>query len=299
MEFFFAYPEMTGVELDMLDAGPLDEVARAVERAGFDGISLTEHPAPGSAWLAAGGHQTLDPFVGLGFVAAATTNLRLLTHVSVGPYRNPFLLAKAAATVDRLSRGRMVLGLGVGYHKTEYYALGVDFEERNALFDEALEVLPLHWSGEPFSYDGIHFSARNVQARPCPVQNPIPVWIGGNSRLSRRRAALLADGWMPMQGGPELSATARTVQISDDETLERMVGEVQREAIAADRGSIDVQWTYQDPSLRIPEAEPDRHRERFAWLESIGVTSLVVSVKSTEAATTLAFVESFGRTYLR
>ena len=71
--------------------------------------------------------------------------MRLLTYLAVAPYRNPFLLAKAAATVDKLSGGRFILGLGAGYHKTEFFALGVDFEERNALFDEALEVLPLHW----------------------------------------------------------------------------------------------------------------------------------------------------------
>jgi alkanesulfonate monooxygenase SsuD/methylene tetrahydromethanopterin reductase-like flavin-dependent oxidoreductase (luciferase family) len=131
MQFYFAYPETNGAERDMLDAGDLGDVAQAVERAGFDGLSLTEHPIPGARWLASGGHQSLDPFVGLGFAAGVTHRIRLLTHLSVAPYRNPFLLAKAAATVDKLSRGRMVLGLGVGYHKAEYYALGVDFDERN------------------------------------------------------------------------------------------------------------------------------------------------------------------------
>ena len=91
----------------------------------------------------AGGHQTLDPFVALAFAAAVTKRLRLLTYLAVVPYRNPFLLAKAAATLDRLSGGRFILGVGSGYLKTEFFALGVDFDERNALFDEALDVLPL------------------------------------------------------------------------------------------------------------------------------------------------------------
>src|SRR5262245_14460348 len=101
MRFFFHYPETTGADGDMLDPGPLGEVAAAAERAGFEGLALTDHPVPGARWLSSGGHQSLDPFVGLGFAAAATERLRLLTHLSVAPYRNPFLLAKAAATVDR------------------------------------------------------------------------------------------------------------------------------------------------------------------------------------------------------
>jgi len=299
MRFFFAYPEMNGTELDMLDAGEIGEVAQAVERAGFDGLSLTEHPIPGARWLANGGHQSLDPFVGLGFAAGLTSRILLLTHLSVAPYRNPFLLAKATATVDKLSRGRMVLGLGVGYHKSEYHALGVDFDKRNNLFDEALEVLPLHWRGEPFSYRGRGFDARDVIARPRPVQIPIPIWIGGNSKLSRRRAAERAQGWMPMSGGTDLSATARTPPITDNATLATMIDEVQRDAADQGRDPIEINWNYLDPGIQRPGAEPKRHREAFEALEDIGVTSLVVTARSTDASATLDFIHGFGETFLR
>jgi probable F420-dependent oxidoreductase len=151
MKFMFSYPEVPGTEIEMLDAGPVAELAQAAEAAGFGGFAFTEHPAPAAKWMATGGHPTLDPFVALGHVAAVTKTLRLLTYLTVLPYRNPMLLAKAAATVDLLSGGRFILGVGTGYLKGEFRALGVDFEERNALFDEALDVLPLHWSGEPFS----------------------------------------------------------------------------------------------------------------------------------------------------
>ena len=87
----------------MLDAGPVDEVAAAAEAAGFQGLAFTEHPAPGTRWLDAGGHQTLDPFAALPFAAAATSRIRLLTYLCVLPYRNPLVTAKAAATVDKLS----------------------------------------------------------------------------------------------------------------------------------------------------------------------------------------------------
>src|SRR6201996_7413437 len=215
----YQYPDLTGLEGDMLDSGPVAGLARVAEDAGWDGFAFTEHPAPGLRWLETGGHQTLDPFVALGYVAAVPSRLKLLTYLSVLPYRNPMLLAKAAATVDILSGGRFILGAGTGYNKSEFHALGVDFDERNALFDEALEVLPLHWSGEPFSYTGRHFSARDVIARPRPPQQPIPIWLGGNSKLTRRRVAERADGWMPMLGPDWLFATARTSAMSAGDQL--------------------------------------------------------------------------------
>jgi probable F420-dependent oxidoreductase len=129
--------------------------------------------------------------VALGAVAAVTERISLLTYLAVTPYRNPMLLAKAAATVDMISGGRFILGMGTGYLKGEFFALGVDFEQRNALFDEALEVLPMHGSGERFSYEGRHFNARDLIARPSP-KRPIPIWIGGNSKLTRRRVAAKA-----------------------------------------------------------------------------------------------------------
>jgi probable F420-dependent oxidoreductase len=222
VKFVFNYPETSGLESDLLDSGEISDVARAVEAAGFDAFALTEHPIPGANWLAHGGHQTLDPFVGLAFAAAVTERIQLLTHLSVAPYRNPFMLAKTAATLDRLSQGRFILGLGAGYHKTEFFALGVDFDERNALFDEALELLPKAWSGEPFDAQGIHFTAKGVIQRPRPARVPIPIWIGGNSKLSRRRVAERAQGWMPMGGPPQLSATARTPAIGSLDELGKM-----------------------------------------------------------------------------
>ncbi|MCK9905014.1 LLM class F420-dependent oxidoreductase [Parafrankia colletiae] len=299
MRFIYHYPETNGTERDMLDAGALHEVAAAAERAGFYGFCLSEHPAPSARWLASGGHQSLDPFVALGYVAAATRRLRLHTNLTVGPYRNPFLLAKAAATVDKLSGGRLVLGLGTGYMKTEFFALGVDMAERNVLFDEILDVLPLHWSGEPFSYQGLHFDARNVIARPRPVQIPIPIWIGGNSKLSRRRIAERAQGWMPLVGPPELSAAVRTAAIGSLGELTGMINEVREAAAAAGRSdTIDVQYSYKDRSLASPTVEADRHREALAEIEKAGVTAIVVSSPSSTPTATLEFLEAFGSTYI-
>jgi probable F420-dependent oxidoreductase len=296
MKYNFQYPETIGTELDMLRAGPMGQVAALAERWGFGALSLSDHPVPGRRWLEAGGHQTLDPFVGLAFAAEATSRLRVLTNLAVGPYRQPMLTAKAAATLDKLSDGRLILGIGVGYLKGEYHALGVDHGERNRLVDELLDVLPLHWSGEPFSYQGGDFDARDVIALPAPVQRPIPIWIGGNSPLSRRRA-LRAQGWMPMIGGVELATTTRTTMIETFADAARLVRQVT--SAAADEGRVeplDVMLPYWVEGL---VEEPDRHREAIAGLEAAGVTWLTISPPpADDLAATAEFIEAFGTLYL-
>jgi probable F420-dependent oxidoreductase len=294
VRFLLHHPETSGTAADMLDPGHPVEVAVRAEEVGFDGYGLTEHPVPGARWLENGGHQSLDPFVALGAVGAATSRIRLITNIVVAPYRNPFLLAKAAATVDKLSGGRMTLGLGSGYLKGEFHALGVDFDERGALFDELLEVLPLHWSGEAFSFEGRHFSARDVVALPRPVQDPIPVWIGGNSAAARRRVVSGgAQGWMPMMVSAQVSATARTRHIGSLAELADLVAEVRA---AADR-PLDVMVSYHPEGGDVLD-EPERHRDAFAEYEKAGVTWLVVSPATRTRDETFRFLDDFGGAYL-
>src|SRR6202789_1660592 len=121
-------------------------VAAATEASGIHGFGFTDHPAPSRRWLEAGGHEALDPFVAMGYAAARTTTLRLIPNIVGLPYRNPFVVAKSGATLDLLSGGGFTLAVGVGYLKREFAALGVDFEERAALFDEALDVIRAIWT---------------------------------------------------------------------------------------------------------------------------------------------------------
>jgi probable F420-dependent oxidoreductase len=298
VKFILQFPDTHGLEGDMLGEHHVGEVAAEAERAGFDALSLTDHPAPGANWLAHGGHQSVDPFVGLAFAAAATERIKLLTYLAVLPYRNPFVTAKAAATLDRLSGGRFVLGVGAGYLKSEFFALGVDFDERNELFDECLDVMTQCWSGEPFSYTGKHFDARNVVHKPVPAQRPIPIWIGGNSKLSRRRVAQRAQGWMPMGGSPELAQTARTLHIESFDALAAMVREVKE--TAGDRADeLDFCVMYHDESIHSDvTADADRHREAFARYEEAGFGWLVVGGRDKPSAAHTEWVEAFGATYL-
>jgi probable F420-dependent oxidoreductase len=297
VKYLIQHPEPVGVDRDLFAAGDVTVVARAAEAAGWDGLAFTEHPAPGYRWLAqGGGHQTLDPFVALGAAAAVTERIRLLTYLAVVPYRNPLLLAKAAATVDLLSGGRFILGIGTGYLKTEFFALGVEFDERNELMDEALEVLPLHWSGEPFSFDGKHFSARDVVARPSP-RRPIPIWIGGNARVTRRRVATKAQGWMPLIGPPEMARTTRTPHLARLEDVAAAVHELKE--MAGGRGDdLDVVLLYTDDSILEPDVDVERHRDALGRMAAAGATWVSFAWDFSTQGETLAFVRGFADTYL-
>ena len=298
MKYLIQHPEPIGVERDLLDAGDVVPVAKAVEAAGWDGLAFTEHPAPGYKWLAeGGGHQTLDPFVALGAAAAVTNRIKLLTYLAVVPYRNPLLLAKAAASVDLISNGRFILGVGTGYLKGEFFALGVDFDERNELFDEALEVMPLHWSGERFSYQGKHFNARDLVARPSPRKGTIPIWIGGNAKITRRRVATKAQGWMPMTGPAELFSTTRTAHFAGLDDIAVAISDVKE--MAGERAAeLDFLVLYTDDSILQPGKDIERHREAFGRIRDIGATWVSFAWDFSTQAETLAFVDGFGAHYL-
>jgi probable F420-dependent oxidoreductase len=201
------------------------ECAAAAEAMGFDACFVTDHPAPDAKWLAAGGHHALDPFVALSFAAAATTRLRLQTHILVLPYRNPLLTAKSALSLDVLSGGRLTLGVAAGYLKPEFFALGSDFATRNERTDEAIDVIRGVLSTDEFAFAGQEFNTRGTTMRPRPVQRPAPpMWVGGNSRAAIRRAATRGDGWVPFPNPSSAGRTARTAELSTvDELAERVV----------------------------------------------------------------------------
>jgi probable F420-dependent oxidoreductase len=214
-----------GLPVHRVDLGPelmsgraIATQARAAEAAGFDAVFVTDHPFPGEDWLAHGGHHALDPLVALSFAAAATTSLRLHTNLYIAAYRNPFVSAKAVASLDALSDGRVILGIGAGYLEPEFAALGVDFADRNDLTDEAIIAMKEAWTGERVVRSGRSFDAPGNRMLPRPVQRPHPpIWIGGNSRRAIRRAVELADGWAPM---PNPARSARRRHSPPLETLE-------------------------------------------------------------------------------
>lgn len=294
MRILYQYPDAIGPEADMLAAGSVAEVAREVERAGLDGLAFTEHPAPSAKWLSAGGHQTIDPFVALSHAAAVTERIRLFTYLSVAGYRNPFLLGKTAASVDLLSAGRLELGLGAGYQKAEFFALGADFERRNDAMDEALELLPRYWSGEPVAHHGAEFEARDAICRPRPVQQPIPIWIGGNSRLSLERVARGGSGWMPMMTPAVVSATTRTAHIGSAADLAVKVRQLHD---LADGRPIEVLVSYLDHEATTPGASVEKHRHAIGELVEAGATWIGLTKASTSFAHTVDVIGHIAASY--
>jgi probable F420-dependent oxidoreductase len=173
-------------------------MVRALEDAGVSACLTSEHPAPSADWLHndPAAHDCTDPLTAFAYVAACSERLQLFTNVLVLPYRNPFLTAKAASTLQILSDNRLILGVGVGYMKEEFDALGVSFEERGSLADEALETLRAIWAGGAVAKQGRHFHAVGNEPRPVPSPPP-PIWVGGGSDRALERAARWGDGWVP------------------------------------------------------------------------------------------------------
>jgi probable F420-dependent oxidoreductase len=196
------------------------ECAKAAEDAGFSSGAVTDHPIPSYRWLDNGGHYAQDPFVMLSMVAAVTTRLKLQTNIIVLPYRNPFITARAVSSLDHFSGGRVILGMGAGYLKPEYKALGVDFDSRNDLMDEYITAMKLAWTGEDFSFEGTGYNAVGNRMLPTPAQKPHPpLLIGGNSKRALRRTVELGDAWHPFIVPKMVTDTARTANIDGDEDI--------------------------------------------------------------------------------
>jgi probable F420-dependent oxidoreductase len=257
-----------------LDPANIGAFARAAEDAGVDGIALTDHPAPSRKWLEHGGHETIDPFVGLGFMAAVTSRIRLMTTLAVVPYRNPFLMAKSMTAVDVLSGGRATFVLGAGYLRSEFAALGVDFDERNALFDESVEVWKGLWAADEFHFEGRHFTAVGVGLEPRPVQRPHPpLWLGGNARLVRQRVARWGQGWNPMIGGGALLArTARTRAIETDAELTALIQEIKAEMVEHGRDPESLDVAAGSPTPPPADASVEERLDALGHLAELGVT---------------------------
>jgi probable F420-dependent oxidoreductase len=279
----------------------LPPFAKAAEQAGFSAIAFTEHPAPSLKWLRGGGHPTLDPIAALSFVAACTTRLVVMPYLMVLPYRNPLLAAKSIVSLDVLSGGRLVVAAGGGYLRSEFAALGVDFDRRGALFDESLDVLRQVCTAAEFHFNGLHFEARGVTITPGPVQRPHPpVWIGGNGRNARRRVARFGDGWTPLLATEALAATTRTSAITSTAQLGEQIDDLRHLVAAADRDPSGIAVQVNTPLSDIAVSGPsvERLREHLGELEAIGVTHFVVRTPANSVSAATDAVTWFGEQFI-
>ena len=199
------------------DPVAIRDYAQAVEQLGYNHLLAYEHVlgAPRERFETLGRrspytHKTPfhEPFVLFGFLAGLTTNLELVTGILVLPQRQTALVAKQAAEVDVLTRGRLRLGVGIGWNPVEFEALGEDFHNRGRRCEEQVALLRLFWTKELVDFDGEHHTVHSAGINPLPVQRPIPIWMGAMAEPAIKRAARIADGWFPQfPPGPDGAAT--------------------------------------------------------------------------------------------
>ncbi|MGW6567829.1 TIGR03619 family F420-dependent LLM class oxidoreductase [Streptomyces sp. NPDC054975] len=196
-------------------AGPEDllEIARVADRSGFDYLASCDHVAIPRRLAGPMGTVWYDPVATLSFLAAATERVRLLSHVAVVGLRHPLVTAKAYATLDHLSGGRLVLGVGAGHVQEEFEAVGADFVRRGPVLDETIDALRTALGPEEFpEHTGERFAFKDLGQRPRPAQARVPIWVGGSSPAAVRRAALRGDGWLP-QGDPRGKLAAQIARL--------------------------------------------------------------------------------------
>jgi probable F420-dependent oxidoreductase len=234
----------------------------------------------------------------MGFAAARTTTLRLIPNIVVLPYRNPFVVAKSGATLDMLSGGRFTLAVGVGYLKREFTALGVEFDERAALFEEALEVIRGIWTTDDYSFEGRHFSAKGITAHPRPVSQPHPpIWIGGNTAAARKRVATFGDGWCPFPAPAVLAQTARTAALDSVDALAAGIADLRRRCDAAGRDWSRIDITFSNLGGGSPgdaDFNADAYLSGLEKLAAVGVTWVQVQVPGDSLAHAVDAIEAFG-----
>lgn len=265
------------------DAEAVRRVAQAVETAGFDSVWTGEHvvlpdpqapPSPAPPEM-----PFLDPAVALAFAAAHTTRIRLGTGIIILPQRNPLVLAKELATLDVISKGRLIFGVGVGYLQAEFDALGIPFEHKGARTDDYLQAIRAMWTQPQPAHRGRFVSFAGIQAFPRPVQRPHPpIVIGGNTPPAFRRAVRCGNGWYGF--AMNLETTAQCVA-----ALKEAAEQVER---PAELGPLEISIT----PLAAMDADTVK---RFA---DLGVHRLILYYPASTAEDLVAFVEGIANSLI-
>jgi len=248
------------------------------------------------------GHgDALEQLSLMAFIAAKTTRLRLVTSVMILPYRNPVFTAKSLATVDVLSRGRVTVGVGVGWLEEEFRALGAaDFTRRGAVSDEYIRIFKALWTTSPASFHGEFYRFDEIQCLPHPVQKPHPpIWIGGHSKAALRRVARFGDGWHPVGANP-------AVPLGPAE-LQALLDEVYRLTEAEGRDPTRLTISYKAPvydagtplapgvARRPFTGAADQIREDIDTFARLGVSELIFDFRSESQSESLDRMERFAQ----
>ena len=265
-----------------VEDGRFEDAATFSEAAGFEAFMVFDHPLPTDEWMAGGGHHSFDPFVALSFAAKATTHIKLLTGVLIGAYRNAYITAKALASVDKLSGGRVIAGVAAGYLKQEFDALGVgdQFAARGAVLDDTIDAMREVWTGQSMNRPEGRFAAVGMAALPAPAQDPFPIWIGGNAARAARRAVEKGDGWMPGWLPPAVAKSFGTDSLHTLDLMAARTADAQAKRSALGKPPLDIACSpYED--FRTDWAEGCRElRRNLGAYEAAGVNWIMIDPPS-------------------
>ncbi len=256
--------------------------ATAADELGFSSVWAAERllvPMPPNQSWSRRDPTAFEPLASLSYVAALTHRVRLGTSVIILPARNPLLLARATASVDVLSGGRLELGIGIGWMREELDASGVPFRERGKIADEYIEVLRGAWRGE--GHSGRFVQVPPMLFEPKPVKGTIPIWVGGNSDAALRRVARLGDGWIPMGAIEPEALEAKAGRIAD---MARALGRKERIGISCNHQFTKRSLENPQRCIRIVES-----------YEDAGATQLMPRFESESAAEILEMLAMFAQ----
>lgn len=297
MKFTLEYPsDVPTANPELREPTVMRALAGCAEAFGFDAIALADHPAPSAKWRRAGGHNTLDPAVALAFFAAATTTIRLMTHLWVLPFRNPYLTAKTLTSLDIVSGGRLTAGVGAGYLRSEFAALGVDFDDRIRLFDEYLAALRQIWTHPERPVTGSTFTATEELSVDTPIQKPHPpLWIGGNSVATMRRVAEYGSGWCPMVNPAAVASSVRTTAIETVDDFARAVDKLRGLIVASGRDPEGVEIQVAIPAVDFDDDRAVTALNKFVQdMKQAGATRILAHVDAGSASAAEAYMSRFA-----
>ena len=289
-------------------------VARAAEAAGFDFLSVSDHivvPAElksaypyavGGVFGAAEHGHCLDQLATIAFLAGSTERLRLLTSVLVVPHRPAILTAKLLATIDVLSKGRLIVGAGAGWMREEFALLDLPFEARGSVTDEYLEAFRELWTKDRPAYSGKHVRFADVLFYPKPLQRPHPpIWIGGESPAALKRAVRLANAWYPgnnnqrrpLDTPARLAAAVAALRV-DCEQAGRDPGQLGISLLVQDPFQWSAHKTQDGSGRRLFTGSSDEMVGDAGALAAIGVCHVAVRLGGQSIADAVARIERFG-----
>lgn len=267
----------------------ITEISRAAEDLGYDSLWVSDHiviPRSHRGF----GDKFYELFSVLAYIAAITNQVRLGTSVIVAPYRNPLVTAKIISTIDVLSEGRTIIGVGPGWLEDEFNAIGANFRDRGMVTDEYIEILKVLFTEKNPEYSGKYISFKDIGFSPLPFQKPHPpIWIGGNSRRALERAVKYGNGWHAVGLIPEEVSRSRKY------LMESLSEEISSDFTISLRKNLQITDKSIDNERELLRGSRDKISEGISRFKEAGVEHLVLQVLAGKFSQIMDSIDIFAQ----